>query len=348
MLKETFVRFAATVAIVGSAAIPTACSNQPGPSLDSSNKISISQGIESNSQWHNLPALERLRRIMTKDFPPLTDFNRQQETVLATIQNYCSQTSTSASPDELISSIEFMTEDKFIPQLSKELGVILSDAEIATEKKTRLAITTSDGKIYINQDLVGKMAKDMEVDPALKNYDPRTVLEMSVITHELVHKDKIADSISFKPFSATLPENPNRIDFDKLIGFEIEGEDTQGKQCYMLGGDEAITDYAASIIVGKKTGLPFVSPNKYSDGAKLVGLLNRVSNISDREFLDYVEGKIPQSKLLEKWGSHRAGRLNTGDNLKTGILTLAEIAIATQGLVNFQEVEKGITNDFTR
>lgn len=345
MRKEALIRFTATAALIGSAAFSAACNNGRPSSVDS-HKTSITLPVESRSQWDNLPATERLRRITTRDLPPVINLNRQQETKLATVQNYCSQTSSSMLPDELMPSIEFVNEDKFISQLSAELGIILNDAEIAMEKESRLAIATLDGKIYINQDLIDKMAKDMEVDPKLKNYDPKTVLEISTITHELVHKDKEIDSVSFKGFSLSLPGNPNAINFNKLIGFKIEGKDTQGKEYNMLGGDEAITDYAASIIAGKRTGLPFISPLKYSEGSKLIGLLNRVANISDEEFLGYVEGKMPQSQLLEKWGAHRTGKFNTGNNLKTGILTLAEVAIVTQGLANFQEVEKDINDNF--
>lgn len=332
MNKETFVRFAATVALVGSAAFPAACNSQD-PTIESPNKTSVAQTAESNFQWNNLPARERLRRIATKDFPSFTDFNRQQEIILATVQEYKNQTAWDLSTSELVKSIRYLSEDDFISEVSRELGRTFSASEIAEEKRSRLAITTADGKIFINQDLVAIAANDIKL-----NYDPRTILEISALSHELTHKNKKTKSITFKTLTMFGK------DFDTLNGFKIEGRDSQDKRVYLLGGEEAITDHAASIIVGKKMGFPYIAT--YVQGEELIAMLNRIANISDEEFLMYVQGKQPQYKLLEKWGALRTGKLNSEENLKNGILTLTKVALATQGLIDFQAVEREINNYF--
>lgn len=338
--RERIARFAVAAAIIGTSAFLSACGNSsPKPESPT-----LSQTQESlDVSWDKLPARERLQRLASKDYALSPNLDRQKETVVATAEEFARLTNSSSK--NLIESVIFLNGDIFVTELSKELNTVLSPQEVEKEKQSRLAITTSDGKIFINQDLLGNAANGLLNLEELKDSNPRTISETDTLIHEFIHKIKRTHSTSFEAFSLRLPNNPDPINFDTVNGFKIVGKDSQGKEKYLIEGDEAITDLAAGIIA-KRIGVLYFSNPQYISGAMLVKSLNQITNVSDDDFLGYVLGEKDQAQMLAKWGSHRIAGLIAESDVKTGALTLAEIAISTKGLVDYREVEKDIAENF--
>lgn len=355
-MRNEILRFAATAAIIASGTLSTSCNQETQqPTIDSRPGISSPSVPDLQKQsWNKLPAKDRISRLLQKDYPDFSGFNRQKEVATATSQNYCEQTRCGLSPEQIARDIYYVDSNLFIQALMPEMpNKTLTPKEIDKEKATRLAITNSNGQIYINQELMDEVINDMtDNDPdtikQLGSKDLRTAYEISILAHEITHKNKLTKKIpdNFDGFSLGLPGEPERIIFNILNGFQIEGKNPSGDAKFIVGGDEAITDRAARIIVEKKMGLPYLSIPEYIRGSILVRRLNSIADVSDDDFLSHVRGELSQSQLLEKWGAHRIGAFNTGSDLKAGILTLAEIGLAVQGIIGFQEVEQGINSDF--
>lgn len=322
-----------------------------GVAVAASELMSLSCKESPQQSWNNLPAIERLNRLLQKNYPSFSDFNRQAETTLATAQEYSKQTGYT-SPDRLASAVHYVNEDEFISEFDKDgkdRGQIsLTKDQIDEYKKSTSAFTTLGGEIYINQDLIEEQINNPDIIQQTGNKDIRTLLEICLQIHEINHKNTKLENISFEEFSLRLPGDPVSIKYTKMNGFKIGGIGPQGNLTYLSGGNEAITDLAAFNIVNKKMGFRYLTSPKYAGGSNLIKMHNNIANVSDEEFLKHVRGDLPQSQLLEKWGSHKIETPNTRSNLRKGISTLIEIALATQGFVNFLDVEKNINNNFIK
>lgn len=345
-MRKEVLGFAATAVLIGSAAI--GCRNESQiPTIENTPAVVRTVSAESpKTQWDSLPAVDRLNKLLAKDYPSFSDFARQKEVTLATAQAYCEQTDCNVPASEMAESVHYVNSSEFISKLQEELKKDLTSEEKEHEKRSRLAITNSRNEIYINLFLLDLVIKEItnsqpEIIKELGNKDLITAYEISMLAHEFTHKNfPNIQPIKFDGFSIRFPGKQDPIDFETLDRFTIEGRDSQGVPYFIDGGDEAIIDRAARIVVEKKIGLPYISTPEYVSGSVLVRKLNGMAKISDDEFLKYVNGKLPSEDLLRKWGAHK---LNKGlTDLKTGVLVLRGIGLAVQGFISFKDAETDI------
>jgi hypothetical protein len=347
MNKDVWPRFATAFAIITITSFSGGCKDSQLPVVSTRPEITLPNSPDSQQGWNNLSATERLNMLSMKRYPTFPDFDRQKETTLATVQEYCKETNRTFSI-KIVNSIHYANTEEFIAAVSKEEKRSYTQAEIKEIKESKIALTNSENEIYVNQDLLDKMIKDISIkNPSivkqLEKYDLRTIYEVSALVHEFMHLYVKEMPMAFEPFPVPLASDT--IIMNTLHGFRIDGKDSQGNPKYLTGGQEAMVDLAARI-VAKKMGLPYYI-GEYAKESDLIETLNKKAKISDEELFRNLKGESPQSGLLENWGAHRIGGFRTKSNLQNGILTLAEVALTVEGTFDFTKVEQDIRNNFS-
>lgn len=342
----------AAAAALGIVVFSTDCADQRTAPVED---VAISRSLTSESPktaWETLPAIERLKKLLSKEYPVFIGFDRQKEVTLATAQAYCEHTKCNVSFEELIRKTHYIDEKTYVEKVIKEESIRrLTPEEIKEIEKTRkqgFALASSSGEIYINKDALNRSVETISVKQPdiirqIGNKDIRTVEEINIQVHEWTHENRSnakEEPITFDGFSIRLPGRQSPVNFDILDNFDLQGKDSQGVRYFITGGNEAITDFATLILVRRKMGLYYRSNPYYGQGANLIEKLNKMADISDEEFLRHVNGELSSVDLLIKWGAFKRDPSRT--DLKEGIRALTMVGLAVQGLIVFQDAERDI------
>ncbi len=326
------------------------------PTIDN-NRLNVTRTLTPESQkasWDSLSPIVRLKKLLYKDYPQFEGFDRQKEVVIATAQAYCSVTKCIVSAQDLSSSVQYLEPAEFIINLQEKFkSSVMTPEEARFEIETRLAVTTYDKeKILVNQKLLKeiieyKKSEDPNLIARLGYEDLETAFEISMLIHEFTHKNTIRNRNKFDGFSMKFPNKTDAVSFDILDEFIIEGSDSTKRPFYIMGGEEAIIDLAARMISEKRMGLKYISfDSSYETGADLIEYINSIAEMPDEEYLNYVRGNLQPSKYIEKIGSFRKKGWEKSTNFKKGVLTLAEIGIAVDGIFNIKKTEESIKSSF--
>lgn len=342
----------AAAAVFGIVALTSAdCAVQPTtPSPE--NTLTVSRALTPESpkaSWDVLSPIVRLKKLLYKDYPNFEGFDRQKEVTLATAQAYCQQTKCNIPAIDLANAVQFLNEGAYIAKRLEDNDHPLSPEEIEDWKKTKIGMTNLKREIYINQTSMDNFVnivinKHPYVANKLEGMDVRTAFAISLLAHEFTHLNLIAvkrPPITIDVFSVSMP-GMNSIKFDALEDFRFKGSDTLGTQKAITGGDEAITDLAALIIVGKKMKLPHITDPQLGRGVDLIDKLNKMAGVSDDEFLKYVRGEIPSTDLLKIYGASKIDP--TAIDLNVGIKVFSLVGFAMHKAISFENAENEIRN----
>lgn len=256
---------------------------------------------------------------------------------------YTEQTWSKLSAEEMASRVTFSSFDDFINILGKELGREIFPEEKAKERQERVEITTDDGRVYFNLDLFYEVAKKIVLDSYFSGASgedkiTRENVLQSVLFHAFSHVNEENSELSFDPFSLQIPGKDGLITFDTLSGYTFAGKDKDGKSQYINGTEEAITERTA-IIIGSRAGTYLSFGGGYSEGANMIADINKAANISDEEFLSYVNGRQQKEEYLRRISALRDP---SGTDIKPAILALSVVGLAVDGIIKPEEANQQI------
>lgn len=334
-----------TLASQGCSAQTQTIENKPG--------IEVKGNLASQENaWSKLSSKVRLENIVTKKYPKFESFNLQKEATTAIVQEYCKYVSAD-NPEEISNSIHFVEESEFEPIFAKNAGESLSQEDIKTRLKQTVGITTSEGEIYFNDKYLNEIAKNSANAPELvksaklKGYDIESLFKVGVIAHELTHKFLKKQVSTFDPFSFNKPTDENIVEFNRINGFRLEGNDQYGREAFIQGSNEAIVDTVAGILMEEKMNIPYLTTPLYSQGSNFVRRMMVISEISSDDILRYFDGTLSQSEFLEKWGRCNNNPNFKASDLKKGAVLLGQIGMVVQGVTPYDFVDNQINKNFS-
>ncbi len=288
--------------------------------------------VTSLQEWQGVPSLTRIQELELKRYPSFAEFDGTKELAMATAQFYCEQTTCKTSAKEMGGNIFFVSPERFIEEAQKDVGRTLSQAEINDQLDNRLEMVSNKTKqSFINSDLLKQVMErtkqespDVVASLQKKGIDFETVYKKSLFFHIYAHKAQQENTYTFAPFSMQIPtktEGTIKVPrIGTLEGFTFVGERENGKPIYINGAKEAVAERDAQI-VGSRSG-PYLTL-AYKDSAGLVAQLNRLSGVSDNEFLAVAHGQKDVAEMFKKWAT-----LNkTKPDERTGVLALAAVGL---------------------
>lgn len=323
---EILLRAGTAALFVGIMTFSGACKEDQSPTLDHQPGISrILTPDSSKVKWEKLPSIEQIKRLELKQFPDFADFSLNNALSIATAQFFCQQTKCHNSPEDMAKSVTFVNEVEFLQVSEKNRGRPLTE-EDKIRIKNRIGVTFNHENIYINETHLARVVKDMSINQSglmgNEGKDAETILKKSALIHEFTHLNMDNKRHNFEQFSFPFEILPP-VRFESVKNFQIYGKMEKYGSFVILGSEEAIAEKAATII-GLKLGTYLSTPN-YMTGVTLLGKINMHSNITDEEFLAYVNGNLPTEELFRRWGKN---------NIQTGINALALIGLEIDGLIN--------------
>jgi hypothetical protein len=257
---------------------------------------------------------------------------------------YTERTWCRLSAEEMAKRVTFSNFDDFFSALQTEAGRSMSSEERIKERHERLEITTADGRVFFNMDLFNEVVSKLLIqnkiaEASSKENLTRLDLVQSVLFHAFSHVNEENTDIEFEPFSLQIPGKDGLITFDTISGYTISGKDKNGKTQYISGTEEAITERTA-IIIGSGMGKGYLSiGGGYAEGADMIARINQAANISDEEFLSYVNGKQQKEEYLRRISTLRDP---SGTDIKPAILALSVVGLAVNGVIKPEEANQQI------
>lgn len=280
-------------------------------------------------EWRTAPSLTRIQELELKRHPSFAEFDSRQELALASAEFYCEQTKCNVDPKQMAQNIFFVTPNKFLEEAQKDVNRVFTEAERNDQLETRLEmVNEKTGESFVNSDLLKQLverAKQDSPDTAAtlqrRNVDFETVYIKSLFFHVYAHMNQRKDTYTFSPFSMIVPTRTEGLikvpRIGKLEGFTFVGEREDGKPFYINGAKEGITERDAQI-VGNRSGSYMTLTPDYRDVAGIIAQLNRMSGITDDEFLNIAHGHQDVKNMFQKWATLNKNRPDE----KTGVLAL--------------------------
>lgn len=294
--------------------------------------------------WSARSATARMQVLEYKKYPAIEGFDADKELALATAELYCQATNCRFAPGRMASAISYVDSEIILQKVREIEGKEFSKEEAEKLKVEQVALTTPKGEIYINNSILdNKLKRIPQVQPEimqrLAGKDLEAIIKRSILIHEFTHMNLPYREMDIERFSLRVPGANGPVNFETMVGFRFKGKDLD-KTYYMQGSDEAVTEYGA-IVIARKNRLVYMSIGiNYTEGAAFIFDLNKAANITDGEFLRYINGDLPADLLLRRWGSLRRNESMT--QLKAGTLALVGISLSTQGVWRLEDALKYI------
>lgn len=275
-----------------------ACKSTVEPSLEPTQE-------HADLAWPNLQPLEKISRLESGQHSFKSEAEVLNELVAATAEFYVQQVPSRKNAEQLKASVHFVDKTTLIREAEQDSiargGRGFTQAE--EEYFTFGAITTVGGEIFVDSETLKNNSKDFlqrqpEIAKQLDGRNPFIVIGKSVLIHEYNHINQSEETFN-QPFR--LPDGQI---VEKVQGFEFIGKEADGISILRVqGAREAMTDFAASIIVAKDQNVYAAINERYINGTFLLRDLNRKAEVSNVEFLEYYFGSKPLSELLTRWAT---------------------------------------------
>lgn len=331
---------AATELTAGCARTPVVPTRQPTPRPTETRPAAAATPTE--TLWSARSAAARMQALEYKKYPTIEGFDADKELAQATTELYCQATNCRFAPGRMAKSISYVDSEIMLQKGQEVHGREFTKEEAKRFKREEVALTTSQGEIYINKPILeDKLKKIPQVHPEiiqrLAGKDLETIIKRSLLIHEFTHMNLPYREMDIEGFSLRVPGANGPVNFETMTGFRLEGKDLD-KAYYIQGADEAVVEYGA-MAVAKKSKLIYISiAVDYAKGAAFISDLNKASDISDNEFLNYINGDLYPYQLLQRWGSLRRNENMT--QLKAGTLALASIGLHAQGVGDTEDTQR--------
>lgn len=207
------------------------------------------------TEWKRLSAKDRITRLELKHYPKVSAFDPNRELFRAVSQYYCEDGLCNKPSTQLERSVITANTKRVIDEIELDQGRRLSEGE---EKKlgdeTIEMVGIKSGLVLINQERLQKEVEGVinnnpSLVTRLEGRDLYTVMLKSVLFHAFTHGNADKSYFDITPIGVISTKSAT---FDKVgDGFVFSGRRLTGEPVYVLGADEAMTEYVA-VFKGQK------------------------------------------------------------------------------------------------
>lgn len=257
-------------------------------------------------EWLKLSPAERIDRLELTHHPNFKNFDPTQELVQATAQYYCQRIQCRVPTTQLVQSVAFVDGNRIAAEVEKDNGRPLDEASrrFAIESVLETAPKYSN-QLFLNRQNIQRESQVIRQQPALMQALGKRNVEVaftkSVLFHAYAHANQSKESLQITPVNINAGDPGRPTTVTNIHGFEFRGTSAEGKPKFINGASEAMTDYVAAYAT-EGAGI-YISTEKYTNGVRLVELINRRLGLTPQQFIEYYTGRRTTKDLWRAWGS---------------------------------------------